>query len=228
MSIHTGHRARFRKRYRTEGLEAFAEHEVLEFLLYYCYPQRNTNDIAHHMLKEFGSLHNLFEADVETLMARLGCSENIAVMLSLMPAIAHRYFKSKWSRDIVLNGAKTAGEYAMSLFFGHTSERFYVINVDARNRLINASLVSKGTLDESAIYPREVVKAAIHNHASAVILAHNHPGGTLKPSKSDLEVTRNIVVGLQFINVAVLDHIIVAGDTYYSFAERRQHVAGYK
>ncbi|MCL2203204.1 MAG: DNA repair protein RadC [Defluviitaleaceae bacterium] len=226
-ALHKGHRARFRQRYRETGLESFADHEVLELLLFYCYPQRNTNDIAHRMLREFGSLPHLFEADVETLVARLGCSENIAVLLNLMPAIAKRYFNKKWGEKIILDNPKTAGEYAQSLFVGLTCERFYVLSVDARNRLNHASLISQGTLDEAAIYPREVVKAAVHNQASAVILAHNHPGGTLKPSRGDLEVTRQIVTGLEFINVIVLDHIIVAGDAYYSFAQRRQFVAGY-
>jgi DNA repair protein RadC len=224
---HKGHRARFRARYIKEGLDAFAEHEVLELLLYYCYPQRNTNEIAHAMLREFGSLYNLFEADVPTLMSRLNCSENIAVLLHVMPAVANRYFRSKWGRHTVFKNAKIAGEYAISLFVGHTNERFYLLNLDARNHLINVALISQGTLDEAAIYPREVVKAAVQNNAHSVILAHNHPGGTLKPSRGDLEVTRHIVDGLKFIHITVTDHIIVAGDTYYSFAARNQHVAGY-
>jgi DNA repair protein RadC len=226
-NIHKNHRARIRKRYRAQGLDGFADHEVLEILLYYCYPQRNTNDIAHRMLTKFGSLHSLFEADIETLMARLECTENIALLLNLVPALANRYFRSKWNRTVVFDGEKVAGEYAISLFVGLTSERFYLLSVDARNRLNNVTLISQGTLDESAIYPREVVKAAIQSQASAVILAHNHPGGSLKPSRADLEVTRHITDGLDFIGIKVLDHIIVTGDTYYSFAARRQHVRGY-
>jgi len=225
---HGGHRNRMRARYRREGLDHFAEHEVLELLLYYCYPQRNTNDIAHKMLKEFGSLHHLFEADVETLMARPGCTENIAVLLNLMPALANRYFQSKWNRKLTINDAKTAGAYAIDLFVGLTVERFYLISLNARNRLNGTILISEGTTDESAVYPREVAKAALQSQASAIILAHNHPGGTLKPSRGDLEVTRQLVNWLAVINIPVLDHIIVAGDTYYSMAERRQHVMGYE
>jgi len=227
MSLHANHRARMRKRYLAQGFEGFADHEVLEFLLFYCYPQRNTNDIAHKMLAEFGSLHHLFESDVTTLQTRLGCTENVAVMLNIIPALANRYFRSKWSRDVVFENEKIAGEYAINLFVGLTAERFYVINVDARNRLNNVALISEGTLDESAVYPREVVNAAIQGKASAVIFAHNHPGGSFKPSKTDMEVTRHLSEGLEFIGVPVLDHIIVAGDTYYSFAARRHHVQGY-
>ncbi|MCL2189036.1 MAG: DNA repair protein RadC [Defluviitaleaceae bacterium] len=222
-----GHRSRVRERYRREGIESFQDYEVLELLLYYCYPRCDTKQIAKDMLRGFGSLSHLFDADVETLQTRLNCTENIAVFLTLMPAIAKRYSQDKWRKKIEFNDPKTAGEYAQSLFIGQTTERFYVISLDARNRLNHTALISKGTLNESAIYPREVVKAAVENNAAAVILAHNHPAGTLKPSQGDYEITRVITEGLSFINVAVLDHIIVAGETYYSFAARGHHVAGY-
>ena len=225
---HEGHRDRMRTRYRASGLDAFAEHEVLEMLLYYCYPRGDTNKRAHKMLAEFGSLHNLLEADVETLMERLKCSENIAVMLNLIPALANRYFRSKWSnRGLIINSEHVAGEYVIDLFVGHTVERFYVLCLDSKRRLTNVNLISKGTVDEAAVYTREVVRVAIQDKVTGIILAHNHPGGSLHPSQADMEITRLIVDGLRFIGVAVLDHIIVAGDTYYSFAARGQFVKGY-
>ena len=224
---HEGHRDRIRAKYRMGGLEGFHDHEVLELLLYYCYPRIDTNERAHKMLDDFGSLHNLFESDIETLMERLNCSENVAVLLNLVPALANRYFRSKWSRRFAITSERVAGEYAIDLFVGHTTERFYVLCLDSQRRLNNVSLISKGTVDESAVYPREVIKAAIQDKVSSVILAHNHPGGSMRPSRADIEVTRQIVEGLQFIGVDVLDHIIVAGDTYYSFSARGQFVAGY-
>ena len=225
---HGGHRERMRARYRKEGLNGFADHEVLELLLYYCYPRGDTNPRAHEMLGKFGSLHNLFEADVEDLVERLNCSENIALLLNLIPALANRYFRSKWNtKHIILDSARASGEYAIDLFVGQTVEIFYVICLDNKRRLINTTMISKGTVDEAAIYPREVVRAAIQDKATGVILAHNHPGGTLKPSNADAEVTRQIIDGLRFIGVDVLDHIVVAGDTYYSFASRGQFVEGY-
>jgi len=160
-------------------------------------------------------------------MERLSCTENVAVLLNLMPALANRYFRSKWSRKVNLNTAKAAGDYAIDLFVGFTEERFYVLSLDSQRRLSGATLISKGTVDEAAVYPREVMRVAIHDKVTSVILAHNHPGGSLRPSRADLETTRQIVEGLQFIGVTVIDHIIVAGDTYYSFAARKQFVAGY-
>ena len=226
-NLHEGHRNRMRDKYQQGGLDGFLEHEVLEMLLYYCYPRRDTNEIAHQMLLEFGSLHNLLEADIETLEERLKCSRNVAFFLNFMPALANRYFRSKWGRNFVINSARVAGEYAIDLFSGLTAERFYVLSLDNQRRLNKVSLISKGTVNETAVYPREVVKVAIQDKVPYVLLAHNHPGGSLRPSGPDLEVTRQIVKGLEFINVDVLDHIIVAGDTYYSFAARGQFVAGY-
>jgi len=179
------------------------------------------------MLKEFGSLHNLFEADINTLVERLGCTENIALLLNLIPALANRYFRSKWNQKTSINNATEAGEYAIDLFVGHTVERFYVFSLDSRRRLINTTLISKGTVDEAAVYPREVIKVAIQDKVSGIILTHNHPGGSMKPSRADLEVTRQIVEGLYYVGVSVIDHIIVAGDMYYSFAARKQFVTGY-
>ena len=224
---HGGHRERMRARYRRSGLDGFHDHEVLEMLLYYCYPRGDTNPRAHAMLEKFGSLHNLFEADVEALMERLGCSENIAVLLNLVPALANRYYRSKWGQSIKLDSPQAAGGYAMDLFIGHTVERFYVLSLDSQLRLKNTTLISEGTVDETAVYPREVAKAAIQDKVANVILTHNHPGGSLRPSRMDAEVTRQVSEGLAYIGVKVLDHIIVAGDTYYSFAARGQIVAGY-
>jgi len=227
MNPHANHRQRIRKRYRAQGLDNFAEHEVLELLLYYCYPRCDTNEIAHSMLKEFGSLHNLFEADVETLMTTLNCTENIAVLINLIPAMANRYFRSKWGAGVIINDAKIAGQFAIDLFVGQTVEKFYVFCLDKKLKLINTVLISEGTLDESAAYPREVIRAAIKNNATAIIMAHNHPSASLHPSLNDIEATRRIAEGAEIIGLDVIDHIIVAGDTYYSFAARRQHVRGY-
>ncbi|MCL2216455.1 MAG: DNA repair protein RadC [Defluviitaleaceae bacterium] len=227
MNPHENHRKRMRRRYIKQGFESFADHEVLEFLLFYCYPRRDTNEIAHRMIKEFGSLHNLLESDVATIMKKLNCTENIAVFLNMLPKAANRYFRNKWGEGAILDNEKTAGEYTIDLFVGHTVEMFYVLCLDKKFRIINAVMISEGTVDESAVYPREIVGAAIQNNAAYIILTHNHPGGTLRPSRGDLEVTRRVVDGLQFLNLTVVDHIIVAGDTYYSFAARKQLVNGY-
>jgi len=217
-----------RKRFMENGLDGFADHEVLEVMLYYCYPRRDTNEIAHRLIQEYGSLHNLFEADTQDIMRRCGTTENVAVLISIIPKVANLYFRSKWGNEaIIMDNVKTAAQYALSLFVGRTNEAFYIFCLNTGRKLNHVSLIAEGTLDETPVYPREIVSEAIKHQATAIILAHNHPGGTCKPSRKDVEATRKMIEGLRFLGIKVLDHIIVAGDKYYSFATHDQIVEGY-
>ena len=219
-NIHANHRQRMRKRYRDQGLDGFHDHEVLEILLYYCYPRCDTNEIAHKILKEFKTLPNLFEANVDTIMARLGCTENIAVLLNLMPAIAKRYLSRKWGDKVALKNHEAAGEYSMSLFIGEPVECFYVLCLDTGYRVIQNCLMARGTVDEVSVFIREIVRKVLECQATNIVLAHNHPGGTIRPSHDDNALTTKIRDALKLIDVSVNDHIIVADGKYYSYAQR--------
>jgi len=218
--LHNGHRKRVKARYLTEGLDSFEDHEVLEMLLFYCIPMKDTNELAHKMMDEFGSLAGLFEADAKDICKRCNISENAAILVSLIPSLARRYFKGKWGDKPILNSSSKAGEYAVSLFAGRTYEVFYVICLDSQSRVNNAALVHKGTINEAPVYPRLIIETALRHQANSVILAHNHPGGTTRPSGADMEVTKRIIAALEAISIKVVDHIIVAGREYVSFAER--------
>ena len=227
-NVHANHRQRMRKRYKEHGLENFHDHEILEILLYYCYPRCDTNEIAHNMLKEFKTLQNLFDANVETIMARLGCSENVAVLLSLMPGIAERYLRSKWGDKVTIDSADVAGEYAISLFVDEQVETFYALCLDTQMRLNHVIQIAKGTVDEVPVFTRELVRKVLEHHATNIILVHNHPSGTTTPSHNDNALTTRVKDALKLIDVPVIDHIIVAGDKYFSYAQRsRKHVDGY-
>ncbi len=218
--VHDGHRKRVKNRYLTEGLDAFEDHQVLEMLLFYGIPMRDTNELAHKMIKEFGSIATLFESDPRDISERCGISEHTAILVSLIPSLARRYFKGKWGDKPVLNSSTKAGEYAVSLFAGRVYEVFFVICLDAQNRVNYPALVHEGTINEAPVYTRVIVEVALRHQASNIILAHNHPGGTLQPSKADIEVTKKIFAAVEAISIKVMDHIIVAGDRYYSFAEK--------
>ncbi len=220
-NLHKGHRQRVKARYLAEGLDAFEDHQVLEMLLFYSIPMRDTNEFAHKMIKEFGSLAGLFEADPKDICNRCGISENTAVLVSLIPSLARRYFKGKWGNKPVLSSSSKAGEYAVSLFTGRTYEVFYLICLDAQNRVNHAALVHEGTINEAPVYPRLIVENALRHQANSVILAHNHPGGSLKPSDADIKVTKNIKSALEAISIKVYDHIIVAGDQYVSLLQEK-------
>lgn len=218
--LHEGHRRRVKNRYLAEGLDSFEDHQVLELLLFYCIPMKDTNELAHKLLSEFGSLAGIFEADHKDICKRGKVSENTAILLSLIPSLTRRYFKGKWGQKPLLNSSSKAGEYAVSLFAGRTYEVFYVICLDSQNRVNYAVPVHEGTINETPVYPRIIVEAVLRHQANSVILAHNHPGGSLKPSDADVQITKKIAAALEAISVHVVDHIIVAGDRYFSFAEK--------
>lgn len=220
-NLHQGHRQRVRARYIKEGLDAFQDHQVLEMLLFYSIPRKDTNELAHKMLQEYGSLVNLFEAHPLDIVKRCGVNEITAVLLSLIPSLSRRYNQRKWGEKPDLSDSSRAGKYATSLFIGKTYECFYVICLDAQNRVNCADLVHEGTINETPVYPRIIVEKALLHKANSIILAHNHPGGSLRPSSADIEVTHKIKDALNHIKINVVDHIIVAGDRFFSFAENR-------
>lgn len=218
-NLHAGHRQRVKLRYLAEGLDSFADHEALEMLLFYAIPMKDTNQLAHQLLNEFGSLANLFEADPQDIERRCGVSEHASLLISLIAALTRRYLQEKRGKRPLLTGSTQAGDYAVSLFIGRTYEAFYLICLNSQNRVNYASLVQRGTINEAPVYPRIIVETALRHQANAVIFAHNHPGGSLQPSTADRKITEQLIRALQPISIAVVDHIIVAGEKYYSFAE---------
>lgn len=218
--LHDGHRQRVKTRYLAEGLDYFEDHQVLEMLLFYCIPMKDTNELAHKMIMEFGSLAGLLETNPKDISKRCCVSDNTAILLSLIPSLSRRYFKGKWGDKPILNSYSKAGEYAVSLFTGRTYEAFYAICLDTQNRVNYSALINEGTIDEAPVYPRLIVEVALRHQACSVILAHNHPGGSLQPSGADIEVTKTITTALNSISISVFDHIIVAGDQYISFVEK--------
>lgn len=232
---HEKHRQRMRQRYLKTGFDGFADHEVLEFLLFYGYPRGDVNELAHKMLKQFHSLPHLFEADVPTLMKELNCTERVAVLINLIPKIANLYIVQRWSTARTpLNTTERAVNYAIKLFIGYTVEHFYVFTLDSQYQLINEHLISKGTVHECAPYFRSILNVTVTDNARAIIMAHNHPSGSIRPSRGDDEVTRSIAEKLNSIDIFVIDHIIVAGENYFSYATRapygndsRRFITGY-
>ncbi|MPW27161.1 DNA repair protein RadC [Alkalibaculum sp. M08DMB] len=218
-NIHKGHRLRVKTRYIREGLDSFQDHEVLELLLFYCIPMKDTNELAHTLIREFGSLAAVFDADPETLCSKTDLTHNTAILLSIIPSLARRYNQSKFTDKPLLNSSSKAGKYTTSLFTGRLYEVFYVICLDSQSKVNHATLLHEGTINEAHVYPRLIVETALRNQANSIILAHNHPGGTKEPSQADIEVTKRIKVAVEAISIKIVDHIIVSGDTYYSFAE---------
>ncbi len=216
--LHAGHRERLRTRFVREGLDGFEDHQVLELLLFQAIPRSDTNPIAHRLMQRFGSLSAVLEADPKDLASVEGVGSNAAAFLSMVPQITRRYFhdRVRHSRK-KLNTSEAAAEYLIPLMSGRPEEVFYLICLDSRLRVLYPALISEGTVKDALVHPRHVVEAAIRHKAASVILAHNHPAGTVRPSSQDHAITKRLVQALGAIQIQVVDHIIVAGQQIYSF-----------
>ena len=198
-----------------------ADHEIIELLLFYAIPRRDTNRLAHRIMNEFGSLHAVFEASPAEIQKRCGLSENTATLLAMVIPMARRYDISRWGKRINFASTKSLAQYAQSLFIGRTVECFYLLCLDNRASLIAAIELTRGTLDRAELYPREIMKCVMATDAALVVLTHNHPSGSLEISNADVQTTQRLISILSGVEVGVLDHIICGGKDYISFADKR-------
>lgn len=219
MTMHDGHRKRMRERFRKDGLDGFAAHEVLELLLFYGRARGDVNPLAHELLDAFGSLKGVLEARPEQLMAVKGVGEESATLISLMLPMFRRYTASLWMERPVINHRSEASEYCKALLAGWRTEHFYVLCLNSNGELIGQRKVAEGSLAEVTAYPRLVIETALNYNARSVVLCHNHPSGNPTPSTDDITTTLRLQRMLSELDVTVLDHIIVAGDQAYSMAQ---------
>ncbi|MEO5334218.1 MAG: DNA repair protein RadC [Magnetococcus sp. YQC-5] len=218
--LHRGHRQRLRKRFLEEGLEGFEDHQVLELLLFNALPRQDTNALAHLLLRRFGGLSAALEADPSDLAAIPGMGQAAASFLALIPPLTRRYMLSHVSREKPsLSDPLKATKYVLALTAGRTEEVFYVLCLDQRARLLFPALLSRGTVTEAHVHPRQVVEAALRHKAVEVILAHNHPGGSTTPSQADRNLTRLLTNALFPIGIRLVDHLITAQDKCISMAQ---------
>ncbi|MDL2218858.1 DNA repair protein RadC [Ruminococcaceae bacterium OttesenSCG-928-O06] len=219
-SLHDGHRKRLRARYLREGLSHFEEHTALELLLFYARPRCDTNELAHVLLKKFGSFAAVLEAPVEALMRVEGMGETSAVLLKLVPDLGAFYLNSRTAPGTVLDSTEKAGAYFLPKFFGKSNEQVYIAALDDKRKVIRCTLLSdEGIVNAVRITVKRIVTEAVHTNATGVILAHNHPGGIALPSTGDKQVTYQAYQALRLINVQLLDHIIVADEDFVSMAD---------
>jgi len=219
-NVHAGHRKRMRERLIKSGTSSLQTHELLEMVLYYTNPRINTNEKAHELLREYDSLANLIDSEPADLQRRCGVNEGTAVFFSLIHEIVRRFEDERWKPKKLMDSSDIAGEYSKFLLSHEKRECFYIICLDSQSRLICPVVISIGTLNETHVYIRSIVEAAIKFNARSIILAHNHPGGSLIPTRSDVETTVNIVKSLNMIDIFVADHIIVAGNEYLSMSDK--------
>ncbi len=218
MEMHKGHRKRKKEQFCKQGLDGFAEHEVLELLLYYAIPQRNINETAHELITKFGSLENVMAAPTEQLKQVKRIGDHAATFLHLIPALREYMQQHESKATHILNSVDACGDYFLNLLSNQRNEVLYAACVDGKGKLISCKKVTEGSVNMAAISVRQVVEIAITHTASGIVLAHNHPSGVALPSVADQQVTRQLQEALRLIGVELLDHIIVADGDYVSMA----------
>ena len=217
MGLHDGHRQRKREQFLRHGLEGFTDHEVLELLLFYAIPRRDTNEIAHRLINTFGSLVGVFGASVEELSRVEGVGEQTALFLTLLPAVS-QYAALEGRKEIILNSVESVGRFFLQLLRGERREVLYQVCLDAKGKLLSYGRLSSGTTSMAPVSVREVAETALRCDASRVILGHNHPSGVALPSEEDRQVTAQIRQALQTVSIDLVDHIVVADGDFVSMA----------
>lgn len=217
-NVHHNHRKRMKERLRQHGLQSFADYEVLELLLYYAIPRVNTNEMAHHLLKRFGTLDQVVHAPMEELMEVEGVGENAAQFLTLLPAVFQRIAQSE-KADKILNSVEKSGQYFMRLLQNEHKEVIYMACLDQKCKVISCHKLAEGDVNVAPLSIRQAAERALVSNASMVLLAHNHPSGIALPSEEDIYVTRMIKDILYPLNIRLIDHIVVADNDFVSMRE---------
>ncbi|MCR5138021.1 MAG: DNA repair protein RadC [Oscillospiraceae bacterium] len=213
-----GHRERVRRRYLDREVDGFEDYEVLELLLFYAIPYKDTKAMAKDLLAHFGSLHEVFDASVGELRDA-GVTENTAILLNLIPKLNQRYENSKMRELTVIRSTVDAGREACGYFRNRQEESVRMLCLNAAGKVLKRLEIAKGDVNAVHFPIRRIVETAINSKAVSVLLAHNHPGGTLTPSQEDLAATEAASKALETVGIRLLDHLIVSGDRYCSLRE---------
>lgn len=214
-NIHKGHRQRMMKKFLEYGIDCFAEHEVLEILLYSCYSRRNTNDIAHGLIRRFGSLKGVLNAGVDELCEVDNVGPNAAAMLRFFKAFALQHAHEDFS-GIVLDCSDKVCEFCYNMIHDCKVEVVHALFMDDAFSLLGEVQLSRGVTHRVAFDIKKVVAKAIETHSTKVILAHNHPHGVTAPTSADVSSTRRAYNTLINLGIELTDHIIVNDSEAYS------------
>ena len=219
MGEHDGHRERLRKRFQEHGLEPLQDHEVLELLLFYALPRRDTNPIARKLLQHFGSISAVLEASPQELKTVAGIGEHAALLLQLITPLARRYQLSRADKGIVFETIQDCGEFLVPYFFGMKEEKIYLLCLDAKRKFLACRLLQEGSSNSAYLPVRKAAEIAMSCNASSVIVAHNHPSGLALPSVEDIGATQALRDTFEQLGITVVDHIVVCDGEFISMKE---------
>ena len=214
-----GHRQRLREKFLRGGLKGFLDYEVIELLLTLGTPRRDCKQQARETLKKFQSLRGVLEASGDELQEIKGIGPRNIIALRLIQEVSRRFLKDRMMSKPYCHSSEEVFDYLYHALRDLKREKFKVLFLDAKNRILEEKTIFEGTVDSSAVYPREIMKEALRSNSSSLIFVHNHPSGDPEPSESDKEITRELVLATNVMQIKILDHIIIGDNRYFSFAD---------
>ncbi len=218
-SDYLGHRKRIRARYEAGGFAGWPDYEIVEFILFYALPRKDTKILAKKLIKQFKSIKGLIDADSDDIRMVAGVGQNVLNIISVIKDVAELYLKQRTFDNKSVKSAADVCDYLRISMQPEKDELLKVLYLNASNKILGDDIISRGTVDRAPVYPRKVVESAVKRKAVNVILAHNHPSGSLRPSEEDRIMTEKLKGVLSLVDVTVLDHIIIGLDGYFSFSE---------
>jgi len=205
----SGHRARLRKRLIEGGPDALLDHELVEYLLALALPRRDTKPLAKRLIRQFGGYGGLLAADAEAIARVGGISEGAVAALKIAQASALRLLKSQLTERPLLGSWQALLDYLHADMAHNPVERVRVLYLNSKNMLIRDEAMSEGSVDEAAVYVREIMRRALDCHATALIIVHNHPSGDPQPSQQDIRLTRDMIEAGRHLKITIHDHVII-------------------
>lgn len=213
------HRRRIKEKYKSGGLKGWLDYEVLELALTYAIPRRDTKPLAKELLSRFKTINNVLDADWRELVKIKGISEHTALFLNFLKDATKLYLKQGLVNKDLVSSPQAVYDYLKVSLKGQLDEEFKALFLNTQNQILAIETMQTGTVNKAVIYPRKIVERSLYHHAATVVIAHNHPSGSLAPSVEDKQVTGMIREALKVVEIDLLDHIIIGGDGYFSFKE---------
>jgi DNA repair protein RadC len=215
-----GHRQRLRDKFQDLGIEAFTDSEIIELLLTFGTPRSDCKEAARSALEQFKTLPGVLDASPMQLQQVKGIGPKNIFALQFIQGVARRYLRQRIVGKQYVHSSREVADFLLHSMRGLQHEVLTVVFLDAAHAIIDASVVAEGTVTVNTVYPRELIKAALARNATALVIAHNHPSGSLTPTRQDEELTRSLHLVCSFMHINLLDHLIIgAGDQVYSFAD---------
>lgn len=218
-TLHKGHRKRQRELFIKNGLDAFADHGVLELLLFYAIPRGDTNALAHRLINRFGTLAGVLDASFDELQKVEGIGENAAAFLKLIPQVCSRYYASRTERGCILDTTESIGEYFLPMFIGERDEVVYIITMDSKRKVIASHFMNRGSVNVAQVSARKIAERALADNAVFVAIAHNHVGAYALPSPDDVNATKTLMAALSALDIRLVDHLVFDENDYVSMRD---------